>query len=51
MKYLEKSFTLPTSNNISQMRWDFAFLTKEEFMDIYNLTDYEYECLKMEELL
>lgn len=31
-QYLKPSFTLPASNNTSAIQWDFAFLTKKEFV-------------------
>lgn len=35
MQYLKPSFTLPASYKTSQMRWDFAFLSKREFIIKY----------------
>jgi hypothetical protein len=32
MQYTRSKFTLPASENTSQHRWDFAVLTKEEFL-------------------
>jgi hypothetical protein len=42
MQYLQKSFTLPTSNGVSQLKWDLAFMSPKEFQEHYKLTDLEY---------
>ena len=34
-QYLLPKFTCPASNNTSQVTWDFAFLTKKEFIAKY----------------
>jgi hypothetical protein len=35
MKYLMPKFTCPASANTSQKRWDYAFLTDEEYRAKY----------------
>lgn len=42
MKYLERSFTLPSSQNTSQGRWDAATLTSEQFFAKYGMTPEGY---------
>jgi hypothetical protein len=32
MLYTRPKFTCPTSNNTSQVQWDYTFLSKEEFI-------------------
>lgn len=46
MQYLHPTFTLPASVNTSLKRWEFAFLSKEEFIRRYRITEEEYEKLK-----
>jgi hypothetical protein len=31
-QYMKPSFTLPASDNASELNWDAAFLTKKEFL-------------------
>lgn len=31
-QFMRPSFTLPASNNTSQVEWDYAFLSKEDFI-------------------
>ena len=50
MKYAEKSFTLPASNvGTSQINWDRAFLSTEEFAAKYpdNIQENEYEVVEL----
>lgn len=42
MQYMRPKFTLPASVKTSEMKWDLAFLTKEEFMAKYDLTEGGY---------
>lgn len=42
MKYLNRSFTLPTGDLVSQRQWDFSFLSKEEFEAKYGINVAEY---------
>lgn len=46
MLYQRRSFTLPATNTASQMKWDFTFMTAEEFMGKYAMTVEQYEDLK-----
>jgi hypothetical protein len=39
--YVLPKFTLPASNNASQIKWDLAFLTKEEFIAKHGPRAYE----------
>lgn len=49
MKYLQRSFTLPASeSSVSQKKWDFAFMEKEEFISKYGVTDEQYEQYRKE---
>jgi hypothetical protein len=32
MQYMRPKFTLPASEKMSEVKWDYAFLTKEEFI-------------------
>ena len=44
MQYLQRSFTLPAgSEKISAQKWDLAFMSREEFMAKYQISDREYD--------
>lgn len=43
--YLRPKFTLPASEKTSETRWDLSFLTKEEFITKYKISDAEYRVL------
>jgi hypothetical protein len=44
MQYLQHSFTLPAgSNKISDQKWDLAFMSREEFMAKYEISEREYD--------
>lgn len=45
MKYVQRTFTLPASSGhtTSQVRWDLAFLSIEEFVCKYGVNPSEYE--------
>lgn len=43
MRYERYKFSLPTSHNVSQLKWDLTFLTKKQFMKKYQVTSNEYE--------
>jgi hypothetical protein len=34
-QYNQRTFTYPASNNVDQIKWDFAFLEREEFEEVY----------------
>jgi hypothetical protein len=40
--YLQPKFTLPASSNTGQIMWDYAFLTKAEFIAKWGKTPYEF---------
>ncbi len=40
-QYLLKKFSAPASYNTSQIQWDYAFLTKREFVVRYGEKAYE----------
>lgn len=42
MQYMRPKFTLPASNKTSEMKWDLAFMTKEDFMKKYNWDETTY---------
>jgi len=46
MQYLQHSFTLPAgSTNISSQKWDLAFMSREEFVAKYQISNKEYDKL------
>jgi hypothetical protein len=45
-QYMQKSFTLPAgSSQITAQKWDLAFMSREEFMAKYKMSDKEYDKL------
>lgn len=43
MLYQQPTFTLPSApNHVSEKKWDFSILNKEEFIEKYDLTEQEY---------
>jgi len=51
MLYTRPSFTCPTANNVSQIHWDLAFLSQDEFKAKYSITDLEYVNLAKDKVL
>lgn len=47
MRYQMPSFTLPACNGATEVQWDMAFLTTEEFLQKYGFTPEGY--LKVQE--
>jgi hypothetical protein len=46
MQYLQPKFTLPAgSEKISQVRWDLAFLSKDDFCIKYDISPVAYKTL------
>ena len=42
-QYAQKRFSAPASQNTDQITWDYAFLSKAEFMKKYNISGRGYE--------
>jgi hypothetical protein len=43
-QYAQPSFTLPAgSNSISSQKWDLAFMSRDEFMVKYEISQREYD--------
>jgi hypothetical protein len=42
MQYKLAKFSAPASWHTSELKWDFAFLTKEEFIAKWGKTPYEF---------
>jgi hypothetical protein len=41
-QYMLPKFSCPASSNTSELKWDYAFLTKEEFIAKWGKTPYEF---------